>query len=136
MTIRVSVAQHKQMHEVNMNKAGVLFLIKKLTETPTIHSTTVLYTQMPINLLSFRAGMVTYKFIKQKWHILNNKYCKCFLFYFITLTLHSLLVTFSCLIGEFTRYLVLLVIYSILHAQHGGSFLSLLLFRLFMCGGV
>ena len=63
MTMRVNVAQHKQMQEVKINRADVLFLIKKLTETPTMHSTPVLYTQIPINLLSFKTGMVTYKFI-------------------------------------------------------------------------
>ena len=62
---KVKVVQKMVILEVNMNEVDVLLLIKKLTATPTIHSTTVLYTQIPISLLSLRAAMVTCKIKKE-----------------------------------------------------------------------
>ena len=41
-TPRVSVVQKMMMDEVNINNADVLLLIRKLTETPTMHSTITL----------------------------------------------------------------------------------------------
>ena len=65
-TTKVTVAQKMTIHEVKMYNADVSLVIRKLTETPTMHSTTVLYTQIPISLLSLRAGIVTLEIFQKK----------------------------------------------------------------------